>query len=126
MHAMMPVLLSIISTFQNYKVLMGINNFYKYTLLLQGVAIITGIAPYSAWREIADKAASSSNIVRLIGPDFFLTLLSTSAVVDIYVNRQILSRHVDIIFNISTKEQWKNKMSIIMWEAAMRYVTTFK
>ena len=30
------------------------------------------------------------------------------------------------IFNISTKEQRKNKMSIIMWEASMSYATTFK
>ena len=38
---------------------------------------------------------------------------------------QRISRHVNIIFNISTKEQWKHKMSIIMWEAAMSYASTF-
>ena len=35
-----------------------------------------------------------------------------------FVSTQRISRHVDIIFNISTKEQWKNKMSIITHEAA--------
>ena len=30
-----------------------------------------------------------------------------------FMSTQRISRHVDIIFNISTKEQWKNKMSII-------------
>ena len=43
-----------------------------------------------------------------------------------FMSTQRISRHVDIIFNISTKEQWKNKMSIIMWEAAMSYASTFK
>ena len=42
------------------------------------------------------------------------------------MSTQRISRHVNIIFNISTKEQWKNKMSIIMWGAAMSYATTFK
>ena len=42
------------------------------------------------------------------------------------MSTQKISRYVDITFNISTKEQWKIKMSIIMWEAAMSYVTTFK
>ena len=31
-----------------------------------------------------------------------------------FMSTQRISQHVDIIFNISTKEQWKNKMSIIM------------
>ena len=35
-----------------------------------------------------------------------------------FMSTQRISRHVDIIFNISTKEQWKNKMSIITHEAA--------
>ena len=43
-----------------------------------------------------------------------------------FMSTQRIFRHVDIIFNISTKEQWKNKMSIIMWEAALSYATTFK
>ena len=30
-----------------------------------------------------------------------------------FMSTHRISRHVDIIFNISTKEQWKNKMSII-------------
>ena len=38
---------------------------------------------------------------------------------------QRISQHVDIIFNISTKEQWKNKMSITTQEAAMSYATTW-
>ena len=35
-----------------------------------------------------------------------------------FMSTQRISRHVDTIFNISTKEQWKNKMSIITHEAA--------
>ena len=42
-----------------------------------------------------------------------------------FMSTQRISQHVDIIFNISTKEQWKNKMSIITWEAEMSYATTF-
>ena len=42
-----------------------------------------------------------------------------------FMSTQRISRHVDIIFNISTKEQWQNKMSIITWEAEMSYATTF-
>ena len=55
---------------------------------------------------------------------FFLVLWSTQCL-STFISTQRISQHVDIIFNISTKEQWKNKMSIITWEAAMSYATTF-
>ena len=68
--------------------------------------------------------------VRALGPwsqgcEFELVLWSTQRL-STFMSTQRISRHVDIIFNISTKEQWKNKMSIIMWEAAMSYTTTFE
>ena len=47
-----------------------------------------------------------------------------------FMSTQRISRHVDIIFNISTKEQWKNKMSIITHEAASlgpkRHINKFR
>ena len=56
--------------------------------------------------------------------DMGLVLWSTQRL-STFMSTQRISRHVDIIFNISTKEQWKNKMSIITWEAEMSYATTF-
>ena len=55
-----------------------------------------------------------------------LVLWSTQRLSTFMSAQRIYIRHVDIIFNISTKEQWKNKMSIIMWVAAMSYASTFK
>ena len=56
---------------------------------------------------------------------FKLLVLWSTQRLSTFMSTQRISRHVDIIFNISTKEQWKNKMSIITWEAEMSYATTF-
>ena len=48
---------------------------------------------------------------------FYLVLWSTQRL-STFMSTQRISRYVDIIFTISTKEQWKNKMSIITHEAA--------
>ena len=56
---------------------------------------------------------------------YCLLVLWSTQRLSTFMSTQRISRHVDIIFNISTKEQWKNKMSIITWEAEMSYATTF-
>ena len=46
-------------------------------------------------------------------PDLYIVLWSTQRL-STFMSTPRISRHVDIIINISTKEQRKNKMSIIM------------
>ena len=55
--------------------------------------------------------------IRIQYPNMFkkaivLVLWSTQCL-STFMSTQRISQHVDMIFNISTKEQWKNKMSII-------------
>ena len=57
---------------------------------------------------------------------WYLVVLWSTRRLLTFMSTQRISWHVDIIFNISTKQEWKNKISIIMWEAVMSYATTFK
>ena len=65
------------------------------------------------------------NIWLVFRVEALLLVLWSTQRLSTFMSTQRISQHVDIIFNISTKEQWKNKMSIITWEAAMSYATTF-
>ena len=53
-----------------------------------------------------------------LSPWTTLLVLWSTQRLSTFMSTQRISRHVDIIFYISTKEQWKNKMSIITHEAA--------
>ena len=60
----------------------------------------------------APSAARSMHLTQSTQVVYVLVLWSTQRL-STFMSTQRISRHVDIIFNISTKEQWKNKMSII-------------
>ena len=44
---------------------------------------------------------------------YYRVVLWSTQRLSTFMSTQRISQHVDMIFNISTKEQWKNKMSII-------------
>ena len=60
----------------------------------------------------AHENSSLNQIYRTLQQSFLVVLWSTQRL-STFMSTQRISQHVDIIFNISTKEQWKNRMSII-------------